>query len=251
MWSGLLSGAARVATGSGGELGAEQAEIQRLAISWRPPEPQDVVALAAERSQRYVARGDQLLEAVVEAIESIQADLDGDPGAARDLWDHSEGEYRPAAEPQATGWLQRRLRDKLTGERGIVFHREVEVVPAPGPQLGQRDDIHVTAVVQPANGAAEQLRTIVEVKGCWHPDVETALENQLVGEYMLQTATPYGVYVVVWFESDRWADTDRRREACARRDREAMLAALNEQARALELRHGILLRVAGLVVRLT
>src|SRR6266542_5741181 len=162
----------------------------------------------------------------------------------------SDGGFVPLSEPEISTWLQRRLREKLTGERGIVFQREVQIVQPPGPWLGERTDLHVQGVVQHRDRAAEVLTTIVEVKGCWHADVPTAIETQLVADYLLPTSTPYGIYLVVWFESERWADDDRRRADCARRDRAATMAALEERARELAAEQGLQLRVVALEVRL-
>ncbi len=229
---------------------SEQGEARMLAATWEPPDPQTVIALAAPRSQRYVGSGDQLLEAVVDALADIQRELDSDPSWASDLWRRADGGFVPLSEPEISTWLQRRLREKLTGERGIVFQREVQIVQPPGPWLGERTDLHVQGVVQHRDRAAEVLTTIVEVKGCWHADVPTAIETQLVADYLLPTSTPYGIYLVVWFESERWADDDRRRADCARRDRAATMAALEERARELAAEQGLQLRVVALEVRL-
>jgi hypothetical protein len=229
---------------------SEEGEMRTLAATWRPPEPRTVIALAAARSQRYVATGDQLLETVLDALDVVQHDLARDPSGARDLWDERDGGYVPVAEPQVSSWLQRRLDEKLTGERGIILHREVQIVQPPGPTLGPRTDLHVNAVVQHRDAAAEELTTIVEVKGCWHGDVDTALETQLVDDYLRQTANRYGIYLVVWFESERWPDGDRRRAACARRERSETMRALDERAQELSEEHGLYLRPVALTVRL-
>jgi hypothetical protein len=123
-----------------------------------------VIALAAARSQRYVAGGDQLLEAVVDALDVIQHELAADPSWANDLWHRRDGGFEPVSEPEASGWLQRRLREKLSGERGIVFQREVQILQPPGPWPGERTDLHVNAVVQHRDAPAEELTTIIEVK---------------------------------------------------------------------------------------
>jgi hypothetical protein len=229
---------------------SEESEARTLAATWEPPDPQTVIALAAARSQRYVASGDQLLEAVVDALEVIQQELAADPSWANDLWHRRDGGFEPVSEPEASGWLQRRLREKLMGERGIIFQREVQVTQPPGPWPGDRTDQHVNAVVQHRNAPAEDLTTIVEVKGCWHPDVVSALDTQLVERYLRATANRFGVYLVIWFDSERWRDDDRRRAACARVDRDETMRALAARARELEAEHGLYLRVVALTVRL-
>jgi hypothetical protein len=229
---------------------SEEGEARTLAATWQPPDPQTVIALAAARSQRYVAGGDQLLEAVVDALDVIQHELAADPSWANDLWHRRDGGFEPVSEPEASGWLQRRLREKLSGERGIVFQREVQIIQPPGPWPGERTDLHVNAVVQHRDAPAEELTTIIEVKGCWNPDVVSALDAQLVERYLRATANRFGVYLVIWFGSERWRDDDRRRAACARLDRDETMQALAGRARELETEHGLYLRVVMLTVRL-
>jgi hypothetical protein len=131
------------------------------------------------------------------------------------------------------------LTEKLGGERGIIFHREVQVTHPAGPAPGQRTDLHVNAVVPNRDAAAETLTTIVEVKGCWSRDVETALETQLVDDYLLGTGNRYGIYLVIWFEG----------EHCGGRDRDATMQALAGRALELEDQHAVFLRVVSLNVR--
>lgn len=86
--------------------------------------------------------------------------------------------------------------------------------------------------------------------GEWHRDVETALETPLVDEYLRQTSNRYGIYLVVWFESDRWATDDGRRADCGRRNSEQTMHELAKRAVELEDQHGLYLRVVPLAVRL-
>jgi hypothetical protein len=132
------------------------------------------------------------------------------------------------------------LTEKLSGERGIIFHREVQITHPAAPTGGQRTDVHVNAVVQHRDAAAETLTAIVEVKGCWNRDVKTALETQLVDDYLLGTGNRYGIYLVVWFEGER----------CRGRDRETTMQALALRAGELEDQHAVYLRVVALNIPL-
>ena len=231
---------------------AEEGETRTLAATWEPPSPAEVIAVAVSRSQRYVTSGDQLLEVVIDGLGEIQRDLEADSSAADSLWRAQEeaDSYVPLSEPEASTVLQERLREKLTGDRGIIFQREVQIIQPPGPWPGERTDVHVTGIVQHVDRDAEELTTIVEVKGCWHADVPTAFETQLVDSYLLPTRNRYGIYCVLWFESDRWSEGDYRRAACGRRERQETMAALDERARELEAEHGLYLGVVELTVRL-
>jgi hypothetical protein len=229
----------------------EQGEERTLAASWEPPDPRTVIALAAERSRRYVASGGQLLETIVDTLAAVQRDLDGDPSWANDLWRRSEGGSRPISEPEVSSWLKRQLGAKLTGERGVVFQREVQITQPQGPGLGDRTDVHVQAVVQHRDRAAEALTTIVEVKCCWNDDITDAIDTQLVERYLQPTATPYGIYLIVWFASERWDEYDGRRADCARRERATTMSALDERAEVLAADQGVQVRAVALDVRLT
>jgi hypothetical protein len=81
--------------------------------------------------------------------------------------------------------------------------------------------------------------------------LETALETQLVNDYLLATGNRYGIYLVVWFESESWTDQDGRRAACARRDCDEIVRVLAERARELEESHALYLRVVAITVRLS
>lgn len=217
----------------------EQGEARTVAATWLPPPPDEIIAIAVERSRRYVATGGQLLEAVMGALGMVQGDLDSELSGAAELWHRRESGLAPASEPEGSSWLQRRLTEKLSGERGVIFHREVQVTHPAGPALGQRTDLHVNAVVPHRDADAEVLTTIIEVKGCWNRDVETALETQLVDDYLLATGNRYGIYLVIWFEG----------ELCGGRDRGATMQVLGERASALEALHAVYVRVISLNVR--
>jgi hypothetical protein len=131
------------------------------------------------------------------------------------------------------------LTDKLSGERGVIFHREVQVTHPASAALGRRTDVHVNAVVPHRDAAAEILTTIIEVKGCWNPDVETALETQLADDYLGATGNRYGIYLVVWFEGER----------CRGRDPTGTMQALEDHARELAHQRAVHLRVFSLNVR--
>jgi hypothetical protein len=55
------------------------------------------------------------------------------------------------------------------------------------------------------------LTAIVEVKGSWHPEVETAMADQLVGRYLRDNDCQTGLYLVGWHLCDGWDDSDARK----------------------------------------
>ena len=82
-----------------------------------------------------------------------------------------------------------------------------------GGGRGERTDIHVDAFV-PGSGRemADPASVIVEVKGCWNRELNSAIEEQLMGRYLAGNATcHHGLYLVGWFNCDQWDKDDRRR----------------------------------------
>jgi hypothetical protein len=69
---------------------------------------------------------------------------------------------------ETTAW-----RDWLAGNRGITLQREVQV------QWDKRTDLGIRAVGLSGTNL-RPLEITLEVKGCWHPKLDTAFRDQLV-----------------------------------------------------------------------
>lgn len=87
------------------------------------------------------------------------------------------------------------------------------------------------------------LRSEAPVKGSWHDQVGTALKDQLADQYMADLG-PYGVYVVMFPDTDNWAGTGSRRAAAARRHRTKLMSRLASDAAKLSGR-GLAVRTIG------
>ena len=201
----------------------QEAEAHTRRQTWKPLEPQQIIALAQDRQRRYVENGRQLLDVLVETLEHLQQALQGENPAAVELWDN-RGDARspvwcPVDELRLSEWIARHLRERLSG-KAVIVNREVKI------RYDQATDIHVDAVVPREQGQATgAVSAIIEVKGCWHPDLDTAMETQLVGRYLKDNQCPNGLYLVGWFNCDRWSAGDYRKtdapsyplaEACTR-----------------------------------
>jgi hypothetical protein len=74
------------------------------------------------------------------------------------------------------------------------------------------------------------VTVVVEVKGSWHPELMSAMGDQLVGQYLSPTH-PEGIYLAVWFDTEHWADEgDSRRTRSGRRDPKAVIEELTDQS---------------------
>jgi hypothetical protein len=48
------------------------------------------------------------------------------------------------------------------------------------------------------------VTVIVEVKGCWHRELKTAMRTQLLERYLEDNHCQHGLYLIGWFKCDEW-----------------------------------------------
>jgi len=65
---------------------------------------------------------------------------------------------------------------------------------------GQRTDIHVQANPARREPNPRPLTVIIECKGCWNKDLDTAPSTQLVAK----PGSNAGIYLVGYFDNARW-----------------------------------------------
>ncbi len=107
----------------------------------------------------------------------------------------------------------KRFLDRDLKSRGIIVNREVELRRGYGGNSGERTDIHVDAVFkQPSGQVYDSITVIIEVKGCWHSDLKTAIKSQLAERYLADNSCSSGLYLVGWFDCQQWDDNDSRRK---------------------------------------
>jgi hypothetical protein len=179
-----------------------------------PPDSESILKLAKSAELRLVQDGEQLLDVVIESLNRLEAKLRAETPFAPFLWDEREkGEYKP--KPKDEGRLSDFIKNHLDEDlvkRGIVVNREVEVRRIAGKGTGERTDIHVDAVVKRSDGEAyDRLTVVIECKGCWNTELNTAMETQLVEQYMDEAKCRHGLYLIGWFNCDLWTKEDYRR----------------------------------------
>ena len=170
-----------------------------LRKTWIPPTPEDVVQLISNPKKRLVRSADELMEVLIETLHRFEEKLQGEPPASPALWNEEkkgktlerrwhkdENDFAD----QITIYLKEQLEN-----RGIILNREVEIRRGRG-----RTDIHVDAVTLERSGEQRRrAKVIIEVKGCWHSKLKTAMENQLVKKYLTTADCRHGIYLVGWF----------------------------------------------------
>lgn len=185
--------------------------------TWVPLQPSDIRRITADQNLRLVQSGEQLLNVVIESLERLEKKLHGETPAAIDLWNELEsGIYRPKNENALSNYVKRHFDEDLKA-RGIIVGREVQIRQSEGLFKGQNTDIHVDAFTRDANGnVADRITVIVETKGCWNPDLNHAMETQLKNRYLKNHASPFGMYLVGWFNCEQWSSDDPRKQRSAR-----------------------------------
>jgi len=179
--------------------------------SWVPPLPRDVVSLANDSKRRYVENGRQLLHVVLDSLRNLDERLHGTPSEVEFLWDKKgtarAPKWMPKDEIGLSVYVERHLKDQLQ-RRGIVVNREVQI------RREDRTDVNVDAVrTSGRDDEVETVSVIVEVKGCWHLKLQTAMRDQLVDRYLKDNPSPNGIYLVGWFDCAAWTPNDPRKRS--------------------------------------
>ena len=202
-----------------------QASQESMRREWVAPSPAVIVEMATDAARRWVKSAADLRRVVVISIREADAKLQNG-SQARWLWNTQP--LKPKPENALSDWLKTHLDDDLR-VRGIVAGREVQIRPGPGHHMGEASDLLITAVAGDQVEGAPLVEVVVEVKGCWHREMETALKTQLTDRYLEAGQRDQGVYVVGWYEADGWDDSDVANRSRCRKYAIGELATLLEQ----------------------
>jgi predicted NACHT family NTPase len=192
--------------------------------TWKPLDPADFLKLTRHSETRLVQNGNQLLDVVIESLMHLERKLQGETPASPFLWDKIGKTFRPKDEGLLCDFVKLHLEDDLK-QRGVVVNREVQI------HRGERTDIHVTAITPGhAKDSYDSITIIIEAKGCWHPELDTAMEAQLCSQYLVNNACQHGLYLVGWFNCNLWDEEDYRRARAQKVKLEELRKQLDSQA---------------------
>jgi|GEM_PF-3621005 len=173
------------------------------ANGWTGTEPRDLeLALVRNKTGVLTRDADELLSNVLTVLEEISEDLGPPIRIGRYLWN----ENGPKSESDISDWYQHELTMRLTG---AFINREVLISGKKLGSIGDRADIQVDAI---APGLVNHT-VVVEVKGSWHREVLSAINDQLVAQYLVSRNMTHGIFLVAWFGQDSPASTRRRSKA--------------------------------------
>ncbi|MTJ07164.1 NACHT domain-containing NTPase [Anabaena sp. UHCC 0204] len=189
-----------------------QAQTKRRRNTWHPPTPSETFELLSNTENRFVKDANELLDVLVESLKRLENELQGETPSAIFIWNKiTDKVYRPCDENTFSDYVKLHLERDLKS-RGIILNREVELRPNKGGNPGERTDIHVDAVIKKQNGQIfDCITVIIEVKGCWNDELDTAMEIQLVDRYLKNNTCEHGIYLVAWFNCQQWDKSDYRK----------------------------------------
>lgn len=197
----------------------ETGRRRELDATWTPREPSELFTLLASANLRVINDVHQLRQVITESLDRLQVLLRVENGWAIALWNQDkapDGEqaqdppagagrkpkkkpprWRPKIEADLSDFAATFLRYDLAGHK-VVVNREVEV-SRPGLN-GGRTDITIQALADNRAGRLGLLTVIVEAKGCWNDELDTALLDQLVAKYLALPGSRAGIYLIGYFD---------------------------------------------------
>lgn len=187
--------------------------------------PAELVVYTHRRDARVVRSSAELMEAVLVSLQRLQKNLHAQTPLAPFLWDLSGNgkSGRPKSEDRLTDFLKHHLECDLPT---FVIDREVQIRNLKEHGIGERTDLKIEAKDQDGRS----ISVIIESKGCWNPELMTAMQNQLHDRYLKLASEACGIYLVGWFVCDRW---DSKSDCAFKGTKEELLAALDTQAHLL------------------
>ena len=63
----------------------------------------------------------------------------------------------------------------------------------------------------PKREVYDSVTVIIEVKGCWNRELNEAMRTQLVDKYLKDNRCEHGLYLVGWFNCNKWDDNDYKK----------------------------------------
>lgn len=187
----------------------EEARKTTRQATWLPPSPTEILMLIANPESRLVRTDEELLDAVIASLRRLQEKLHGSTPMAPFLWDESAN--KPKSENRLSDYVKTHLEADLRTS-GVIANREVEIRNSKDRGLGERTDILVQAFKRdPSTGqAVDKVSVVIESKGCWNNDLDTAMETQLKTNYLAGGGYRCGLYLIGWFYCDRWKEEDKK-----------------------------------------
>ncbi|MEV0792662.1 hypothetical protein [Kribbella sp. NPDC050459] len=189
-------------------------------LAHTPITPTELMRLVSDADARIVRDDAGLAVVLIEELDRIQRYLTHQDGF-KEIWNGYPGEAgaTPETEDTISDWLVRRFNERLKPH--LIVDRELQATHHKKSGTGTRMDISATRT-----GFDAAARVIFEAKRVEHPDLLTALQDQLIGQYLKPLGLNRGIYLVYWVDKAKrpsgWRSTNS--------DRAALRTVLKEQA---------------------
>lgn len=204
------------------------AELQARRETWIPPQPQQLLAVFKDSQNQLVQNGEHLMQVVKESLKRLQKQLHGETPSVQFLWNQtSQSKAKPVDESKLSDFVKIYLQNDLKANQ-IIVNREVQI------HRKEKTDIHVDTFVRQADTQqVDMISVIIEVKGSWNRELETAMKTQLKDRYLQNNHCQHGLYLVGWFNCDQWDEDDYRKANAPKLTLHAVQQRLEAQGREL------------------
>jgi hypothetical protein len=206
------------------------AEDSARLATWHPPSVDELMGMVRGPGKRLITSAEQLQEVVLESLAKLQKDLQAPTPAAESWWNnpHDQTCAAPKREEECSNEILRHLDRDLSG-RMVLANREVK------SRHRNIKDLLVEVMVPSGTGGGDRISVVCEVKGCWNRDLMTSQKNQLLKQYMQQEGYTHGIYIVAFFDGERWEPQNRnsRHSKNRRHTLESLTIELSKQAEQL------------------
>ena len=170
--------------------------------TWTAPSINELFQMIGNTKVIPITNEKQLLSAIYKSIHDYEKEVNATENPLLDqFWDNYKGKYLPKSETILSNLLKRHLSYDLK-EQGLIFNREVVVFDKQGGIPGERIDIKVDG--PRVNNRRERLKAYIEVKGCWNPNLDNDMQEQLVKRYMINRQCKNGIFVIGWYKCPQW-----------------------------------------------
>jgi hypothetical protein len=163
----------------------------------------EAVRLLDRAGYRLIRSADDLLDAVLESLRQVQAEVGHDLPMLYNAPDRKSGGQQPRKhleEDALQAYLRRRLLELLPR---IADGVDVQAVREDQVSRRQRLDLRVTV---PCQGTGRLATVVVEVKWSTNDETRTGLVSQLGERYLLGEGLTHGIFLVGW--SGEWRPGD-------------------------------------------
>jgi hypothetical protein len=173
------------------------AREQAADLTYIRPTAAALIEIASSSDVRLVRDDEDLAGVLINMLDNLQIEV-AQQGAYRDLWNIGVGgEDRPKSEDDISDWIRRQLTTRLA--RGGAVDRELQVLRRTQSGVGTRIDLTATSPTR----ANELARVVVEAKLVGNRSLMTAMQDQLVEQYLKPLGLRYGIYLVYWVQPDQ------------------------------------------------